>query len=196
MKQIKDILKFLFRIIVEPEETWQKLSERDQDRNAVDAMQHALYFPLLGAGALLLFLAGGWRVSPFGLEPAMKGGVSFLLSYFAGYYLAVFCISEFFKSTDKLVFDKYRLYGFTAYAMSFTLIVEIWVGCFPSMKFFTFICLYVTYIIWCGSRYYLFVDERRRLRFSIFASLFIYFAPWVIGRLLHLMEHMHQYLPK
>lgn len=196
MKQVKDILKFLFRLIVEPEETWQNLSVRDQDRKAVDAMQHNFYFPLLGAGALLLFLAGGWSVSPFGLEPAMKRGVSFLLSYFAGYYLAVFCIGEFFKSTDKAVFDKHRLYGFTAYAMSFILLIQVLVGCLPSMKFFTFICLYVTYIIWCGSRYYLFVDERRRLRFSIFTSLFIYFAPWVVGRLLHLMEHMHQYLPK
>lgn len=196
MKQVIDILKFLFRLIVEPEETWQTLSAGDQDRKAVDAMQRNLYFPLLGAGALLLFLAGGWSVSPFGLEPAMKRGVSFLLSYFAGYYVAVFCISEFFKSVDKRVYDKHRLYGFTAYAMSFIIVVQVLVGCLPGLKFLTFICLYVIYIIWCGSNYYLFIDEKRRLRFSIFASFLVYFAPVAVGRLLHLMEHMHQYLPK
>lgn len=188
MRQLWDILKFLARILSNPDGTWLVVAERDADRRVVDDMLRDYYFPLLGGGAALLFLAKGFAVDPFSWEAAIKGGATFLISYFAGYYLAVFLVRELCKAICETQPDRHRVQGFVAYAMSFVLAVEVVAGCLPSMKFLLIGCLYIIYIVWCGARRYLSIREDLRLRFSVFASIAIVVSPYVVGYALKWME--------
>jgi hypothetical protein len=154
----------------------------------VDEMQQQLYFPMLGGGALLLFIFGGFHAEVFSLEMAMKSAVSFLLSFFGGYYLALFLLRELYSSLGGLELQRDRLECFVGYSLSFVLAVEVVVGCMPKLKFMSLISLYLFYIVWCSSEYYLRTDERHRQRFSFFTTVILALSPRIVAFLLHLLE--------
>jgi hypothetical protein len=193
MQQLKYILIVLIRLISHPDSFWQDLDVRteqteDKDQTVVNEMQQKYYFPMLGGAALILFLAKGFSGREFSFELAMRGGVSMLLTYFGGLYVASFLIDEFYERYAKVAFDRRRLQCFVAYTMSFALLMDTIIGCFPSLKFFLISEIIIFYIAWCGAIYYLRVTEDNRTVFTFISSLIIIFAPMIVGFLLHLLE--------
>jgi hypothetical protein len=193
MQQVKYILVVLIRLLSHPEVFWADLDVRTEqtaprDATVVAEMQQRFYYPLLGGAALILFLVKGFGGETFSWEAAMRSGVALLLSYFAGLYVAAFLIREGFTRWANLTFDDRRLQCFVAYPLSFALIMQTLIACFPSLKFFLISEIYIFYIAWCGANYFLHVAEDKRTVFTFISSMMIIFAPVIVERLLHLLE--------
>ncbi len=193
MQLTLEIFMTLVRIIMHPDLFWQDLDARteqtdEQDPTIVNEMQQRFYYPLMGGAALILFFACGFRGKDFSLEMAMRGGVSLLLTYFAGLYLASFLICELFTRFTELTFDRRKLQCFVAYTASFALVTETIIGCLPSLKFFMISEVYMFYIAWCGASQFLHVSEERRSVFTFVSSLIILASPIIVGSILHFLE--------
>jgi hypothetical protein len=193
MQQLKNIFIVFIRLLSHPDIFWQDLDVRtaqteEKDQTVVNEMQQKFYFPLLGGAALILFLAKGFSGREFSLELAMRGGVSLLLTYFAGLYVAVFLIDEVFSRLWHTAFDRRRLQCFVGYTIAFALLMETIIGCFPSLKFFLISDIIVFYIAWCGAINYLRVAEDHRTVFTFLSSILMLAAPIIVSYLLHLLE--------
>ena len=86
MKQLINILNMLIAIVKTPQETWQKLSGEYNEEQAVDALVRDYYAPLMGGGALILFLVKGLQVPDvaFSWQHAIMAGVKFIIGFYGG----------------------------------------------------------------------------------------------------------------
>lgn len=188
MLQFKYILKYLISLVVNPEQTWQFLANQEGQESKADYMQRNYYFPMWGVIAICLFLLKGFSTEEFSFEVAMKSAVSFMLSYFAGLYLAAFLLRLAFEWCWGILLDKERLQVFVGYAMSFLMAVDLLMSLMPSISFVAFVNLYLVYIVWCATISYLGVEENRRWSSTFLISAVVFCSPWLIGCLMRLME--------
>ena len=137
MKQLINILNMLIAIVKTPQETWQKLSGEYNEEQAVDALVRDYYAPLMGGGALILFLVKGLQVPDvaFSWQHAIMAGVKFIIGFYGGLFLAEFLLREVLRLFG-LEFEKCTLRAFVVLAMSFCLGLDIVVNCLPGISFF------------------------------------------------------------
>lgn len=196
MEELRFILKYVSGLLSRTDETWTRLAEPDCKEGQADYMLRCYYWPMMGVGALIIFLLHGNGVmlhsklpfdAPFSLEYAMKGMVAFVLSYAAGPTLARLLLQQCFSSLTHIHFDKNQIEVFVHYCMSIVMLVELLCACLPYFTFLSFIGLYVIYIVYVGTDVYLKLQTARNF-FMTLAAAFIYFSPRIISGLLAIFE--------
>lgn len=195
-KQICFILHYLRGLMAHPMEIWTELLDPKEPVSQSEYSIRHYYGPILGTGALLIFLLHGNGVmlrsklpydAPFNLEYAMKGMVSFALSYTAGPALAFVIIKSVCGALAAMRFDKNQLEIFILYNMSFLMACDMFCACFPSFTFLSFIGLYMLYIMLEGVDHYMKLGSGRGL-FAMVAFLSIYFSPILFNHILASFE--------
>ena len=193
MKQLINILNMLIAIVKTPQETWRKLSGEYNEEQAVDLLIRDYYAPLMGGGALILFMAKGLQVPDvaFSWQHAIMGGVKFIIGFYGGLFLAEFLLKEVLRLFG-LEFEKFTLRAFVVLAMSFCLGLDVVVNCLPGISFFYVMGIYLAYIVWCAAPDFMHLEPRDWWKFSLLASLIVYFSPHLIRSLLLIMESAGQ----
>ncbi len=189
MRQFFNILRLLLSLIHSPQQIWQRLGEKYKDEESVDSLMKEYFSPLLGGGALVLFVAKGLLVEnvSFSWEHAIKGGVTFLIGYYGGLFLAEFLVKEALRLFEIEV-PKMMLRACVILSMSYCLALDVVLGCLPSFSFFLVLGIYLCYIVWCAMGNFLQLEERAWWRATIITSIVIFFSPRVIQMLLSMME--------
>ena len=191
MEELRYIMKYLHGLFAHTEETWCHLSEPDVQEADLSYMTRCYYYPLMGVGTLLIFLLHGNGIllhkqpfdASFNFEFAMKGAISFALSYVLAPSLAVLVIKLLFCRLTGFKIEKQTLEVFAYYSTSVVMVLSLFCSCLPNFTFLTFILLYAINIVYQGSEPFLKVVVNRGYFITI-ASAAILFSPWVIKTVL------------
>lgn len=193
IEDLRIIFRYVRGFLAHTEETWRHLSEPDVPEAQTDYMLRKYYWPLVAFGALCIFLLHGNGVllnskltydAPFSLEYCMKGAVGFALKYVGGPTLAMLAIGQFFCRVTDTSIKKNNLEIFVYYSMSIVLLIDLFCSFMPTMKFLSFISLFVVYVVWIGSSEYLNIPRGLNGFFWVVSSVSIYFSPAFIELLL------------
>ncbi|MDR1456387.1 MAG: hypothetical protein LBJ01_12100 [Tannerella sp.] len=178
------IFNRLTGLIFKPAGTWKKLSGREEEK---DAFLSRYIYPLIGLIALAAFVGVLFSRKEFSFEIALKSAIKALISNMGGYFLAVYLMSEAWKSIFRRHRDIGRWHYFVGYASALMFAMNMLLALLPEFFFLRAAVLYTAYIIWEGATVYMQVREEERLKFSAFASTVIIGMPLAIDYLLFLM---------
>lgn len=188
MEELRCIIHYVRGLLAHPTETWKELSDPEQPAANLDYMQRNFYYPLLGAGTLLISLLHGNGVmlrsplpadAPFSLEFALRGAVAFALSYFAGPRLASLLISLFCSRLGGLELDRRRLEVFVTYNMGILILCDMFCALLPNFTFLTLISMYVLYVALEGVDNFMQIGRMRGV-LAVVSCLSIYLSPHII----------------
>lgn len=77
---------------------------------------------------------------------------------------------------------------FVGYTLSVYMLITIFLNLFMGMfSFLRFAPLYIIYVIWEGSKYYMDINENKRLIFVVLSSLILIFSPDIIERFMFIL---------
>ncbi|MDR1676285.1 MAG: YIP1 family protein [Tannerella sp.] len=179
-----DLFNRLAGLIFKPAETWNKLSQGEEEK---ETFLSRYIYPLLGLIALAAFVGVLFSRKEFSFEIALKSAIKALISNMGGYFLAVYLMRELWRS----VFHRHKntklWYCFVGYASAMMFALNIILLLLPEFFFLRVAVLYTAYLIWEGATAYMHVEENERLKFSAFASAIIIVTPLAIDSLLFLM---------
>lgn len=191
VQKLKNIIKYLISITVDPEPFWIHLSKGKDEMSKTEFMQSGIFLPLLGIMSLALFVFSGFAgEGSFDLQHAMTYMVPRLVGYFAGPYIAMFLLKEVLTSFFKIELpDRDRLQLYVFYSTGYLMMVEMFVALFPSIKFIQLFSYYLIKITWSGAFTLIRVEEQRRWIFGFVSFVVIYYAPSLLCRLVTMMQH-------
>lgn len=177
----KEIAITVFSIITSPGSTWKKLSGKDEEQ---DSFLSQFIYPLMGITALAVFVSFLLTRTTFDLQIALKETMTILVSLFLGFFSASFLLNEmmirfFDKNSDIKLSQR-----FTGYTISFTMAVTIVMYLLPDFSFLRFAPLYIFYVAWEGSKYYLNIADEKRVRFTVFTTLILLLSPEIIKQVM------------
>lgn len=197
MTELRYIFKYVKDLLSNTEETWTRMRDPNLPEGQIEYLLRYFYWPLLGVGAICIFLLHGNGVmlnskleydDPFSFETGLRGMVSFVLGYAAAPSLASLIIREVFCRLSNMEFDRNRLDVFVHYCISIVMLVELLCAFLPTLTFISFIGLYTLYIVWLGAAVYLEISSSTSLRFFVFVSfLAIYFSSDLLQGVLHML---------
>lgn len=181
----KQLFILLFELIAYPEKTWKALAEKQDTDN--ENFQKGYLYPVFGIIALLSFTGILLYLEEWNVQVALKMMIRELLSYFAGYFAAVFALSrlmaKFFKQEPENALNE----RFVGYASAMVYACAMLYAIFPSLLFVHLFSIYTFYLVWQGAIHYLSVKEEYLTKFTIFASILIILFPLIVRLLLSLM---------
>ncbi len=181
MEQAKYIVKFLILLISHPQDLWVYLSSDDVAESKPEYVQQHFFLPLLGFMALVIFLCEGFHGAvgdaTFDLQQGMKQMVPCLVAFLVGPYLAQMLLKATLERLYRMPHpSKDRVHLFVFYSTSFLMVLEMLLAFIPSIRFFSFIVIYLFYITWTGGTTIIRIEERRRWVFGFVAAVIIYFS--------------------
>lgn len=194
MEQATYIVRFLIQLIAHPKDLWEYLaSSEGAEESKPEVVQQRYFLPLLGFMALVIFLCEGFHGATgemsFDLQCGMKRMVPRLVAFLVGPYLAQMLLKimleHFFKMPHP---SKERLHHFVFYCTSFLMVLEMLLAFIPSIRFFSFIVLYLIYITWSGATTIIRIDDKHQWKFGFFSALVIYFSSHLFISLIESMQ--------
>lgn len=190
MNQLKYICQTLLALILQPEETWQRLAKSRGPETQPEEVQKDFFLPLLGYMSLIVFVCAALRgQGTFDYQLGMKSTVPVLIAYFMGPFLSIMLLNLTLTNIIQMPHpDKNRVQVYVYYCTSFLMVAEVLLALIPSVKFFKFIILYLLYITFGGSVTFIRVPQDRRWFFGIIAFALIWSCPWVISALMHRLQ--------
>ncbi|MDR3262591.1 MAG: YIP1 family protein [Tannerella sp.] len=180
----KNIFNRLAGLIFKPAETWEKLSREKEDQ---ETFLSRYIYPLIGLIALAAFVGVLFSRKEFDFEIALKSAIKALVSAAGGFFLGVCLMNEILRGIFYRPKDTKLCCAFVGYASALMFVLNIVLALLPEFFFLRAVVLYTTYIIWEGAVSYMQVEEKERLKFSVFASAVIIVTPLAIDFLLFLL---------
>ncbi len=179
----KNIVSNLFALVVAPGKAWQNISSKEEN---FTAFLNGYLYPIMGITALSVF--ANLFSEHFTLEKALKLMTIDFVKFFVGFYIASFLIDEFLQKFFEREKDSKQVEKFVGYSLSvymlITIFINLFMGTFPFLRFAP---LYIIYIVWEGSKYYMNINENKRLLFVVLSSLILIFSPDIIERFMFIL---------
>ena len=179
-----NIFKRLTAIILRPGATWTELSCQEEERDTF--LSHFIY-PLIGMIALAAFLGILFTRKEFDFEIALKIMIRTVIAVAGGFFLGTYFLHEVWKGVFNRSKDMELCRLFVGYASSLMFVLYIITALLPEFFFLYIFVLYTVYIIWEGAVVYMQVEEEKRLKFTIIASLIVILTPFVIEHALRML---------
>jgi len=181
---LKQLFQILYKMISRPAKGWSERAEEKPSGNEVFFKTYL--YPLIGIIALLTFIGGFFTEKEFNLEAALRYTINITVTLFLGFYLASFLLSEWISRYLGLSKQPERCRRFVGYSSSLIYVLYLIKALLPHLFFLDLFLLYTVYIIWEGAGIYLKIDEKKKLSFTIGASLIILLSPYLIRLILFL----------
>lgn len=177
----KGILQIVLSLGTSPIPSWKKLAEQDTS-NSTDFLNR-FFYPLLGLTTLATFVGVLWNQKGFDLESALKSASLTFMTLFAAFFLSAFLLNKLFvyrfKQADNLQHTQY----FVGYILSLSYVIDMLTALLPALFFLKFGLLYLPYIVWVGSEYFIPIEEKNRTRFMVCTTFVLIALPWAIEKL-------------
>lgn len=179
----KNIVSNLFALVVAPGKAWQNISSKKEESAA---FLNGYLYPIMGITALSAFV--NLFSDQFTLENALKLMTIDFVKFFVGFYIASFLIDELLQKFFERKKNSKQVQQFVGYTLSVYMLITIFINLFMGMfSFLRFAPLYIIYIIWEGSKYYMCISENKHLLFVVLSSLVLIFSPDIIERFMFIL---------
>lgn len=191
MKSIKNIIRILLSLTLHPEEFWQYLATEAGDDAKPDKVQSSYFLPLLGYMSLVTFLCAAFR-SPeettFDYQYGMMQMVQPLTAYFLGPFISILLLPTILGYFKSPVASKDCIQLFVYYSTSFLMALEMLTALIPSIRFISFIVVYLLYITFSGMSTYVPIAPTRRWITGFMSFFVIWAGPTFIMKLMQLLQ--------
>lgn len=181
----KNSIISVFSLLVSPKRSWEKISSAPAVKDAV--LMRTL-FPLAGIAALAVFIFNlhftAMRADS-GLENAIRTSAVVFVQFFGTYYITAFLAVKLFeKHVSKTLCEIY-----ISYLTSLTILFYMAEFALPGYTpYIAALSLYVVYIAWTGSRYFLKIeDDSANNRFVASVSVMTLILPAIISLILRII---------
>ena len=179
----KNILSSLFALVAAPGKAWQSISSKEESQAT---FLNGYLYPIMGITALSVFV--NLLNDQFTLEKALKLMTIDFVKFFVGFYIASFLIDELLQKFFDREKNPKQVQLFVGYTLSVYMLITIFLNLFMGMfSFLRFAPLYIIYVIWEGSKYYMDINENKRLIFVVLSSLILIFSPDIIERFMFIL---------
>lgn len=168
------------KLISSPAKAWEEI-RLEEDRRKVFG---AFVYPMIGLCGLAVFigslLVNGWG-GPQSFQIAMTQCCAVAVALFGGYFLAAYAINQLRVQIFGMSDDIALTQQFAGYALVVTFLLKIITGLLPDFSIIGWLLqFYIVYVVWEGAPVVMQVDEKNRLKFTIFSSLLLIVCPVVI----------------
>ncbi len=179
---IKNIIKMLLLLSAQPARAWSTIADKQESNE--EFLSRFLY-PLIGTATLCAFVGSFFKNGETQLQDALKDATIILTSLFGGFYMAAFMVKQLsdYLQLPKNSIGFYQRY--TGYCFSLIVAVTAILELFPDFFFLKIGELYIIYIIFESHGNFLQVEESKRVRFTVIASLIVITSPYIIETLLY-----------
>ena len=137
---------------------------------------------MIGLCGLSVFIGALWTNGwggPQSFQLAMTQCCAVAVALFGGYFLAAYAINQMGIKMFGMSNDIPLAQQFAGYALVVTFLLHIVTGLLPDFSIIGWLLqFYIVYVVWEGARVVMLVEEKNRLRYTIFSSiLLILLAP-------------------
>ncbi|WP_455496601.1 YIP1 family protein [Coprobacter sp.] len=179
----RSIISNLFALVAAPGKAWQDISSKKESSTT---FLNGYLYPIMGLTALSVF--ANLFSDQFTLERALKLMTINFVKFFVGFYIASFLIDELLQKFFEREKNPKQVQLFAGYTLSVYMLITIFLNLLIGMfSFLRFAPLYIIYVIWEGSKYYMDINENKRLLFVVLASLILLFSPDIIERFMFIL---------
>lgn len=199
MHDIQFLLSYLYGFLFHVRETWQRLKAAPQEVQEIEYFRTHFFWPLLGVGALCMFLlyGNGWFASsklayddPFSFEYAMKGVVRFAVSYALSPMLATMLIRDFSSKLLGMSFKLEKLELYVTVCIAIDMMIVLACSFFPAFQFLRFGRLYVIAHVVLGSREIMEIEDSEFGLFCVDTYISIFGSIWVLEILVDMLQRI------
>ena len=162
----KALFQIAMSLISSPAKAWEEI--RLEDRRAVLTV---FVYPMIGLCGLSVFIGALWTTQCCAVAVAL----------FGGYFLAAYAINQMGIKMFGMTNDIPLAQQFAGYALVVTFLLHIVTGLLPDFSIIGWLLqFYIVYVVWEGARVVMLVEEKNRLRYTIFSSILLILCPAVI----------------
>lgn len=141
-------------------------------------------YPMIGLCGLSVFigslLTNGWA-GPQSFQIAMTSCCGVAVALFGGYFLAAYAINACNVRIFGKPADIPLVQHFAGYALVVPFLLQIVTGVLPDFKIIAWLFqFYIVYVVWEGAPIIMDVEEKIRLKFTLFSSALLILCPAVI----------------
>ena len=160
------------KLISSPAKAWEEIS-MEEDRRKVFM---AFVYPMIGLCGLSVFigslLTNGWG-GPQSFQIAMTNCCAVAVALFGGYFLAAYAINEMGVRMFGMPANAPLTQQFAGYALVVPFLLQIVTGLLPDFRI-------IVYVVWEGAPILMQVEEKVRLKYTLFSSVLLILCPTVI----------------
>lgn len=176
----KELFHIALQLISSPATAWEEIRLEEDKRKVFTSF----VYPMIGLCGLSVFLGTifsmGWS-GPQSFQMAMTKCCAVAVSLFGGYYLAAYLLNEVSMRMLGRDDDHLLMQQFAGYAMVVPFALQIIIGLLPDFNIVAILLqFYIAVLIWEGSERLLKIEEKERLRFTIFATILLIGCPAII----------------
>lgn len=175
----KALFQIAMSLISSPAKAWEEI--RLEDRRAVLTV---FVYPMIGLCGLSVFIGALWTNGwggPQSFQLAMTQCCAVAVALFGGYFLAAYVINQMGIKMFGMTNDIPLAQQFAGYALVVTFLLHIVTGLLPDFSIIGWLLqFYIVYVVWEGARVVMLVEEKNRLRYTIFSSILLILCPAVI----------------
>ncbi len=176
----KELFHIALQLISSPATAWEEIRLEEDKRKVFTSF----VYPMIGLCGLSVFLGTifsmGWS-GPQSFQMAMTKCCAVAVSLFGGYYLAAYLLNEVSMRMLGRDDDHLLMQQFAGYAMVVPFALQIIIGLLPDFNIVAILLqFYIAVLIWEGSEKLLQIEEKERLRFTIFATALLIGCPVII----------------
>ena len=176
----KELFKISMSLISSPAKAWEEIS-MEEDRRKVFM---AFVYPMIGLCGLSAFvgslLTNGWG-GPQSFQIAMTNCCAVAVALFGGYFLAAYAINEMGVRMFGMPANAPLTQQFAGYALVVPFLLQIVTGLLPDFRIIAWLFqFYIVYVVWEGAPILMQVEEKVRLKYTLFSSVLLILCPTVI----------------
>ena len=168
------------KLISSPAKAWEEIS-MEEDRRKVFM---AFVYHMIGLCGLSVFigslLTNGWG-GPQSFQIAMTNCCAVAVALFGGYFLAAYAINEMGVRMFGMPANAPLTQQFAGYALVVPFLLQIVTGLLPDFRIIAWLFqFYIVYVVWEGAPILMQVEEKVRLKYTLFSSVLLILCPTVI----------------
>jgi cation transport ATPase len=172
-------------LISQPAKAWITLSDKREIDN--EGFYKSYLYPLFGMVALLSFVGVFLTEKNFDVQIALRNCIRFLITSFAGFYLASYFLSKVMSKVFNRPGEMRLCQRFVGYSSSLTYVLFMVLSLFPELFFLRIFLLYTIYIVWEGAIPYMAVEENNQMKFTVQAGVIVLLTPFVIEMIMFML---------
>ena len=181
----KQLVILLFNFIVHPEKMWMDCNEKQDSDNEI--FYKGYLYPVLGIIALFSFAGILLYLKKWEVRIAIIQVIKETIPYFAGYFIAVYALSQVSLKFFKTELTQPLCERFTGYASAAVYMTAMFYALVPFFTYIQILTVYTFYIVQQGATHYLRIKKEYLTKFTIFAGIIIILVPLIIRWALLLM---------
>lgn len=168
------------KLISSPAKAWEEIS-MEEDRRKV---YMAFVYPMIGLCGLSVFigslLTNGWG-GPQSFQIAMTHCCAVAVSLFGGYFLAAYAMNGIGIRLFGMRSNMLLVQQFAGYALVVPFLLQIVIGLLPDFRIIAWLLqFYIVYVVWEGVPVLMGVEEKQRLKYTLWSSALLLLCPAVI----------------